>query len=61
MWNKFKEGLCEGLQNVNFESIYDVLIAVGVVYFLAWIVGQSVDQVVGWVAMGMAAGAGAKR
>jgi hypothetical protein len=55
MWNKFKEGLREGLQNVDFESIYDVLIAVGVVYFLAWIVGQPVGQVVGWVALAIAA------
>lgn len=57
MWNKFKEGL----QNVSFSSLVDVLIAIGVVYILAWLFGEPVDQVVGWVALGLAAGAMSKR
>lgn len=57
MWNKFKEGL----RNVSLSSLVDVLIAIGAVYILAWLFGESVDQVVGWVALGVAAGAGAKR
>jgi hypothetical protein len=61
MWNKFKEGFKEGLRNVSFSSLVDVLIAVGVVYFFAWLFGIPADRVVGWVALGLAAGAGAKR
>ena len=61
MWNKFKKGFVEGLQNVSFSSLIDVFIAIGVVYILAWLFGEPVDQVVGWVALGVAAGAGAKR
>jgi hypothetical protein len=61
MWNKFKKGFVEGLQNVSFSSLVDVLIAIGVVYILAWLFGEPVDQVVGWVALGLAAGAMAKR
>jgi hypothetical protein len=57
MWNKFKEGL----RNVSFASLVDVLIAIGVVYFFAWLFGEPADQVVGWVALGLAAGAMAKR
>ena len=57
MWNKFKEGL----QNVSFSSLGDVLIAIGVVYILAWFFGEPADQVVGWVALGLAVNAGAKR
>ena len=57
MWNKFKEGL----RNVSLSSLVDVLIAIGVVYFFAWFFGEPADQVVGWVALGLAVGAGAKR
>ncbi len=57
MWNKFKEGFKEGLQNVSFSGLVDVLIAIGAVYILAWLFGEPVDQVVGWVALGLAAGA----
>lgn len=61
MWNKFKKGFVEGLQNVSFSSLVDVLIALGVVYFFAWLFGEPADQVVGWVALGLAVGVGAKR
>ena len=61
MWNKFKEGFKEGLRSVSFSSLVDVLIVIGVVYFFAWLFGEPTDQVVGWVALGVAAGAGAKR
>lgn len=61
MWNKFKEGFKEGLQNVSFSSLGDVLIAIGMVYILAWLFGEPVDQVVGWVALGVALSAGAKQ
>jgi hypothetical protein len=61
MWNKFKEGFKEGLRNVSFSSLIDVFIALGVVYFFAWLFGEPADQVVGWVALGLAVGAGAKR
>jgi hypothetical protein len=61
MWNKFKEGFKEGLRNVSLSSLVDVLIAIGAVYILAWLFGEPVDQVVGWVALGLAAGAMAKR
>ena len=57
MWNKFKE--C--LRNVSFSSLVDVLIVIGVVYFFAWFFGEPADQVVGWVALGVAAGARAKQ
>jgi len=57
MWNKFKKGFVEGLRNVRFSSLVDVLIALIVVYILAWLFGEPVDQVVGWVALGLAAGA----
>jgi hypothetical protein len=61
MWNKFKEGFKEGLRNVSFSSLVDVLIALSVVYFFAWFFGEPADRVVGWVALGLAVGAGAKR
>lgn len=61
MWNKFKEGFVEGLQSVSFSSLGDVLIAIGVVYILAWLFGEPVDQVVGWVALVLAVAAGDQR
>jgi len=36
------------------------LYALVVVYILAWLFGEPVDQVVGWVALGLAAATGAK-
>ena len=61
MWNKFKEGFVEGLRNVSFASLSDALIALIVVYFFAWLFAEPADQVVGWVALGLAVGVGAKR
>ena len=61
MWNKFKEGFVEGFRSVSLSSLVDVLIVIGVVYFFAWLFGESSDQVVGWVALGMATGVGSKR
>jgi hypothetical protein len=61
MWNKFKKGFVEGLRNVSLSSLVDVLIAIGAVYILAWLFGEPVDQVVGWVALGLAAGVGIKK
>jgi hypothetical protein len=57
MWNKFKKGL----QSVNFTGLIDVFIAIGVVYFFAWLLSEPADNIVGWVALGMAAGAGARQ
>jgi hypothetical protein len=62
MWNKFKEGFVEGfLSKVKFSSLVDVFIAIGVVYFFAWLFSEPADNIVGWVALGMAAGAGARQ
>ena len=58
MWNKFKEGFSEGLRGVTFASLVDVLIAVGALYIVAWLVGEPVDDVVGWFALGIAAARG---
>jgi hypothetical protein len=60
MWNKFKEGFKE-VWNLIFTGLGDVLIAIGAVYILAWLFGEPVDQVVGWVALGLAVAAGAKQ
>jgi hypothetical protein len=53
MWAKFKEGFLEA---VSLESVIDILVAVVVVYILAWVFGIPVDHVVGWAALGIAAG-----
>jgi hypothetical protein len=58
MWNKFKEGFSEGLRGVSFASLVDVLIAIGALYIVAWLVGEPVDDVVGWFALGIAAARG---
>jgi hypothetical protein len=39
------------------ESIVLTAFAIGLVFLFAWMLGQPVDNVVGWVALGMAAGA----
>ena len=54
MWNKFKEGFRKGFQSVTLASLFDVLIAVLVVYIIAWIFGEPADNVVGWFALGAA-------
>jgi hypothetical protein len=38
------------------ESIVGVIIALGVVYLFAWLLNEPADNVVGWVALGVAAG-----
>ena len=45
---KFLINIVSGLINVG--------IAIGVVYLASWLMGQPVDSLVGWVALGMAAG-----
>jgi hypothetical protein len=39
------------------ESIVGVIIALGAVYLFAWLLNEPADNVVGWVALGVAAGA----
>jgi hypothetical protein len=39
------------------ESLISVMIALGVVYLFAWLLNEPADNVVGWVALGVAAGA----
>ena len=39
------------------ESLGLVTIAIGVVYLFAWLLNEPAGNVVGWVALGMAAGA----
>jgi uncharacterized membrane protein YbhN (UPF0104 family) len=58
MWNKFKEGFRKGFQSVTLASLFDVLIAIGALYIVAWLVGEPVDDVVGWFALGIAAARG---
>ena len=38
------------------EGLVSVALALGVVYLFAWILGEPADNVVGWVALGLAAG-----
>ena len=38
------------------ESLVAVTIALAVVYLFAWLLGRPADNVVGWVALGVAAG-----
>ena len=42
-------------------SLIAYTIGVILVFVASWMSGMSMDSLVGWVAMGMAAGAGAKR
>ena len=39
------------------ESLISLTIALGVVYLFAWLLNEPADNVVGWVALGVAAGA----
>jgi hypothetical protein len=39
------------------ENLISITIALGVVYLFAWLLNEPADNVVGWVALGMAAGA----
>lgn len=54
MWNKLKEGLREGFQSVTLASLVDLVIAVLVVYIIAWLLDEPADNVVGWLALGAA-------
>ena len=53
MWAKFKEGFLEA---VSLEGVINILVALVVVHILAWLFGLSTDAVVGWAALGIAAG-----
>lgn len=39
------------------EGLVLTAIAIGVVYLFAWLLNEPADRIVGWVALGMAAGA----
>lgn len=36
-------------------GLVNVAIAIGITYFLGWLLAEDVDSIVGWVALGMAA------
>lgn len=38
------------------ESLISLGIGIGLVYFFAWLTGDTADNTVGWVALGLAAG-----
>ena len=38
-----------------------IAIAIGVVHGLAWLTGDTADQIVGWAALGIAVGASSKQ
>lgn len=42
------------------KFLANLAVAIGVVYFLAWLTGQTPDEVVGWAALGIAVGASSK-
>lgn len=49
MWNKFKEGFIEGFVGLT--------IALVVLYFMAWYLNEPAGDLVGWMALGIAASA----
>jgi len=53
MWNKFKQGFIEGFVALAVASV--------VLYFLAWLLNEPADDLVGWMALGMAAAAVGRR
>jgi hypothetical protein len=53
MWNKFKQELLEGFVALAIACV--------VLYFFAWILNEPADDLVGWMALGMAASAGSRR
>jgi len=53
MWNKFKKDFVEGFVALAIASV--------VLYFLAWILNEPADDLVGWMALGLAASAGSRR
>ena len=46
MWNSFKQGFTSSIVNVLFASF--------TVYFFAWILDEPADDLVGWIALGLA-------
>jgi hypothetical protein len=56
-WKAFKEDFVNGFT----DSIVAVVVGIGLVYLIAWISGEPANNLVGWIALGMAAGAGSKR
>ena len=50
MWAKFKEGFLEA---VSLEGVVNIIVALVVVYILAWLFSEPVDHVVGWAALGI--------
>jgi hypothetical protein len=46
MWNSFKQGFVGSLVNVLCASF--------TVYFFAWILNEPADDLVGWLALGLA-------
>lgn len=44
----------------TIEMLVNIGIAIGVVYLISAITGQHVDEIVGWAALGIAAGASAR-
>jgi hypothetical protein len=61
MWNKFKEGFKEGTRNVTISAYFDLFIAIGFVHIISWALNIDHNDVVGWVALGLAAASGAKQ
>ena len=61
MWNKFKEGFKEDSRNVTISVFFELLIAIGLVFIISWVLNIDPNDAVGWFALGMAAGTGAKR
>lgn len=45
----------------TLTALVAYVLAVGLIYIASWMSGLSMDDFVGWVALGMAAGMGAKR
>jgi len=53
MWNNFKRGLLEGF--------VATVVACAVLYFFAWILNEPADDLVGWMALGIAAAASSRK
>jgi hypothetical protein len=49
------------LLNSFIPNMVSIIIALGVVFGISWLSGVSEDEIVGWVALGIAASAGASR
>ena len=53
MWKMFKDEFIEGFVALAVASV--------VLYFFAWLLNEPADDLVGWMALGMAAAAGSRR